>query len=135
MAPAAIVRASRSRTELANKTRPRPEGQDGNVITFGFKEGRPDLHWERIEAGAADLKRRFRLDFPRYARRMARDSKLRAVGSSVEATQASDHTLPSRSITRMRASPWGCATCSQPASAKKMSPASRRTVCCTPAAR
>ena len=43
---------------------------DGNVIVFGFKERRPDLHWERIEAGAADLKQHFRLDFPRYARRM-----------------------------------------------------------------
>jgi spermidine synthase len=51
--------------------------KDGNMIVFGFKERRPDLQWERIEAGAADLKRRFRLDFPRYARRIALDSNLR----------------------------------------------------------
>jgi spermidine synthase len=50
--------------------------KDGNVIVFAFKERRPDLQWERIEAGAPDLKRRFRLDFPRYARRIAVDSKL-----------------------------------------------------------
>ena len=49
---------------------------DGNIIVFGFKERRPDLHWERIEAGAADLKRRFHLDFPRYAQSIAVDSKL-----------------------------------------------------------
>jgi spermidine synthase len=50
---------------------------DSNVIAFGFKERRPDLDWGRIEAGAADLKRRFHLDFPRYAHRIAVDSKLR----------------------------------------------------------
>ena len=50
---------------------------DGNIIVFGFKKRRPDLHWERIEAGAAELKRRFHLDFPRYAQSIAADSKLR----------------------------------------------------------
>ena len=40
---------------------------DGNLIVFGFKKRRPDLHWERIEAGAPELKRHFHLDFPRYA--------------------------------------------------------------------
>jgi spermidine synthase len=50
---------------------------DGGFIAFGFKGRRPDLHWERIEAGASDLKRRFHLDFPRYARRMAAESRLR----------------------------------------------------------
>ena len=50
---------------------------DGSIIVFGFKERRSDLDWERIEAGAADLKQRFHLDFPRYARRMAADSRLR----------------------------------------------------------
>jgi spermidine synthase len=49
--------------------------KDGNLIAFGFKERRPDLLGQ-IEAVAADLKKRFRLDFPRYARRMAVDSKL-----------------------------------------------------------
>jgi spermidine synthase len=41
---------------------------DDNLIVFGFKRRRPDLDWTTIEAGAADLKRRFHLDFPRYAR-------------------------------------------------------------------
>jgi spermidine synthase len=48
--------------------------KDGNVIVFGFKERRPDLHWERIAASAADLKRRFRLEFPNYARSIRRHS-------------------------------------------------------------
>jgi spermidine synthase len=56
--------------------------KDGNVIVFGFKGRRPDLHRERIEADAADLKRRFRLDFPRYARRIAVDSKVRELRSA-----------------------------------------------------
>ncbi|MEJ0084955.1 MAG: spermidine synthase-like protein [Pseudomonadota bacterium] len=51
--------------------------KDGNIIAFGFKDRRPESHWDRIEAGAADLRRRFRLDFPLYARRIAVDSKLR----------------------------------------------------------
>jgi spermidine synthase len=50
---------------------------DRNLIVFGFKRGRPDLHGGQIEAGAAELKRRFHLEFPRYARNMAADSKLR----------------------------------------------------------
>jgi len=50
--------------------------KDSNVIVFAFKDRLPDLHWERIEASAPDLKRRFRLDFPHYARRIAVDSKL-----------------------------------------------------------
>jgi spermidine synthase len=50
---------------------------DGNIIVFGFKKRRPALHWERIEAGAPELKRRFHLDFPRYAQSIAVDSKLR----------------------------------------------------------
>ena len=49
---------------------------DSNLIVFGFRERRPDSHWGRIESTAPDLRRRFRLDFPRYARRIARDSKL-----------------------------------------------------------
>jgi spermidine synthase len=50
---------------------------DGSIIVFGFKERRSDVNWERIEADAADLKQRFHLDFPRYARCMAVDSNLR----------------------------------------------------------
>jgi spermidine synthase len=56
--------------------------QDSNIIFFGFKERRSDLHRERIEANAVDLKRRFRLDFPKFARRIAVDSKLRNARTS-----------------------------------------------------
>ena len=54
---------------------------DGSIIVFGFKGRRPERHWEQIEAGAIDLKRQFHLDFPRYAHRMAIDSKLHEAGS------------------------------------------------------
>jgi spermidine synthase len=47
-----------------------PVRKDGNVIAFGFKERRRAHSWERIEAEAADLKQRFRLDFPHYAHRI-----------------------------------------------------------------
>jgi spermidine synthase len=50
--------------------------KDGNVVVFGFKERCP-ADWEQIEADAADLKRRYHLDFPRFARRIALDSKMR----------------------------------------------------------
>jgi spermidine synthase len=46
----------------------------GNVIVLGFKERPANLRWKRIEAQAAELKRRYRLDFPRYARRMAAEN-------------------------------------------------------------
>jgi len=59
--------------------------KDGNIIVFGFKKRRPDLHWERIEAGAAELKRRFHLDFPGYAHRIAVDSKLRETRAARDA--------------------------------------------------
>lgn len=58
---------------------------DGNIIVFGFKRRRPDLHWGRIEAGAADLKRRFHLDFPRYAQSIAVDSKLHEASAARDA--------------------------------------------------
>lgn len=50
---------------------------DGNLIVFAFKERRPGIDWEPLEAAAADLRRRFGLDFPKYVRRMALDWKLR----------------------------------------------------------
>lgn len=50
--------------------------QDGNVIVFGFKERRPDVRRARLDASARDLKRRFRLDFPKYARNISGLSKL-----------------------------------------------------------
>jgi spermidine synthase len=49
----------------------------GNMIVFGFKDRRPEMNWERLEADAKELKRRFHLDFPKYARRMAVESKVR----------------------------------------------------------
>jgi len=51
--------------------------KDSNVIVFGFKGRRPELSPEKIEAGANDLKNRFELDFPKYARNIARHSKSR----------------------------------------------------------
>lgn len=46
--------------------------QDSNVIVFGFKGHRPDLCREQLEARAGALKQQFGLDFPRYARDIAR---------------------------------------------------------------
>jgi spermidine synthase len=54
-----------------------PVKQHGNLIVFGFQRSSPDVPWEHIEADAAGLKRRFGLDFPKYARRIALDTKLR----------------------------------------------------------
>jgi spermidine synthase len=50
---------------------------DGNLIVFAFKEHRPEIDWEQLEANAANLKRKFGLDFPRYVRRIALNWKLR----------------------------------------------------------
>jgi spermidine synthase len=50
---------------------------NGNVIVFAFKERRAETDWERLEAIALDLKRRFALDFPKFVRWMAIDWKLR----------------------------------------------------------
>jgi hypothetical protein len=44
---------------------------------FAFKERRPAIDWEQLEATAVDLKQRFGLDFPKYVRRIALDWKLR----------------------------------------------------------
>lgn len=54
-----------------------PVRPDGNVIVFAFKECRPEPRWEQLETAALELKRRFGLDFPKHARRLALDSKLR----------------------------------------------------------
>jgi spermidine synthase len=48
-----------------------PVRQDGNVIAFGFKEHRPDFACKQIELAARELKQRLRLDFPKYARKIA----------------------------------------------------------------
>jgi spermidine synthase len=44
--------------------------EDNNLIVFAFKSRRPDISARRIETSASDLKQRFRLDFPRFARRL-----------------------------------------------------------------
>jgi spermidine synthase len=49
----------------------------GNVIVIAFKETRPEIDWPRLEAIAPILKHRFDLNFPRFARRLASDSRLR----------------------------------------------------------
>jgi spermidine synthase len=54
-----------------------PVGQTGNIIVLAFREARLSVPWNRLEADASRLKRRYGLDFPRYARRMALDVKLR----------------------------------------------------------
>jgi spermidine synthase len=54
-----------------------PVRSGGNVIVFAFKEPRRSVPWERLEADAAALERRYGLDFPRYVRRIALDMKLR----------------------------------------------------------
>jgi len=50
---------------------------DGNVIVFAFKERRAEVDWEHLETIAADLKRKFGLDFAKSVRRIALDWKLR----------------------------------------------------------
>jgi spermidine synthase len=52
-------------------------GADGNVIVFAFKERRPKIDWQYLEATAVDLKRRFDLNFPKCVRRLALDWDLR----------------------------------------------------------
>ena len=46
---------------------------DGNVIAFAFRDQRPEVSWEQMEAEGAGLTRRFGLDFPGFVRRMAQD--------------------------------------------------------------
>jgi spermidine synthase len=50
---------------------------DSNVILFAFKERRPEIDWEQLEATAVDLKQKLGLDFPRYVRRIALNWTLR----------------------------------------------------------
>jgi spermidine synthase len=54
-----------------------PVRPDGNLIVFAFKERCPEIRSETLEARARKLKRRFELDLPRYARRIAHDLQLR----------------------------------------------------------
>jgi spermidine synthase len=55
--------------------------QDGNVIVFGFKGRRPEVRRARLDASARDLKRQFRLDFPKYARNISELAKLHDHGT------------------------------------------------------
>ena len=54
-----------------------PGRRDGNVIVLAFKRPTVELRWEAVEAAARELMSRFGLDFPRYAKRIARDWKRR----------------------------------------------------------
>ena len=54
-----------------------PVRMKGSVIAFGFRERRPPQPWERLELFAAGLRRQYGLDFPKFARRIAIESKLR----------------------------------------------------------
>lgn len=49
---------------------------DGNFVMLAFKERRPQIDWEHLSTAAADLKRRFGLDFPRYLQRLAARTRL-----------------------------------------------------------
>ena len=51
--------------------------EDSNIIVFGFRGRRPSVRSAQFDATAGDLKQRFRLDFPRYARKIARHERLR----------------------------------------------------------
>lgn len=50
---------------------------DGNVIVLAFKEKPPEIDWGALHETAADLKREFELDFPKYVQRIALDWKRR----------------------------------------------------------
>ncbi len=54
-----------------------PVRTKGSVIAFGFRERRPPNPWEGLELLASALRRRYGLDFPKFARRIALESKLR----------------------------------------------------------
>jgi spermidine synthase len=54
-----------------------PVRPDGNVIVLAFKERCPEIREEHLKTRAAQLEQRFGLDFPRYARRIARDLQRR----------------------------------------------------------
>jgi spermidine synthase len=54
-----------------------PVRADGHFIVLAFKERRPEIDWEQLEAAAVKLRRQFGLDFPKYVRRMALDWRLR----------------------------------------------------------
>jgi spermidine synthase len=49
----------------------------GNVIVFAFKERRAAVPREQLDGAVADLKRRFRLDFPKYLQLIELDRALR----------------------------------------------------------
>lgn len=50
--------------------------QEDNVIVFAFKKRVPVDEWEHLERTALELKRHLGLDFPRYVRRMALQTRV-----------------------------------------------------------
>jgi spermidine synthase len=53
-----------------------PGRKGGNVIVFAFKRPRAEVPWGRLAMAGRELRGRFGLDFPRYARRFARERRL-----------------------------------------------------------
>lgn len=51
--------------------------RNDNVIALAFKGRRPEIHPDRLQASAEALKRRFGLNFPRFARRIALQARPR----------------------------------------------------------
>jgi spermidine synthase len=51
--------------------------RDGNLIALAFKGRRPEMGPDRLYATAKDLKRRFGLNFPRFARQITLKEQLR----------------------------------------------------------
>jgi spermidine synthase len=54
-----------------------PVPRSNNLIVLALKQDDARIVWEELEARARVLKRRFRLEFPRYVRRLALDWKMR----------------------------------------------------------
>lgn len=63
---------------------------DANVVVFAFKEHRPKLEGEQIEARARELQRQFGLNFPAYVRRIALEQKGRGRNETPTRARASN---------------------------------------------
>jgi spermidine synthase len=65
--------------------------QDGNVIVFGFKGRRPDLNRRQIQECASNLRERYLLDFPKFARKIVREHLARTDGPPTTRPDQSVH--------------------------------------------
>jgi len=50
-----------------------PVSPDGNVVTFAFRDGHPNVDFETLVTAAFELRRSLGLDFPRYLLRLSPD--------------------------------------------------------------